>query len=165
MKLSLFPLSALLAASAQSAAAATPEAPLDMMAFFTGRTHAENVLKIIMKKPAPLVVDSIGGKGDRGDFVLIDTIHEGDKPVRTRKWIMKAAGPNHYVGTLSDAVGPVDVTLAGRGATIRYTMKGGLNVTQLIQLQADGRTLANSVVVKKFGMKFASVDGNIRKVD
>ena len=153
------------AAMAVAATAAASEPPLDMMAFFTGRTHAENVLKIIMKKPAPLVVDSIGGKGDRGDFVLIDTIHEGDKPVRTRKWIMKAAGPNRYVGTLSDAVGPVDVVIAGRGATIRYTMKGGLNVTQLILLQADGRTLANSVVVKKFGMKFASVDGKIRKVD
>ena len=29
----------------------------------------------------------------------------------------------------------------------------------------DGRTLANHVTVKKFGMKFASVDGEIRKMD
>ena len=152
------------AVMALAGAAAAPQA-LDLTAFFAGRSHAENVLKIAFKGPAPLIVDSVGGKGDRGDFVLIDTIHEGDKPVRTRKWIMKAAGPGHYTGSLSDAVGPVDVVIAGRGATIRYTMKGGLNVTQLILLQADGRTLANSVVVKKFGMKFASVDGKIRKVD
>ena len=152
------------AVMALAGAAAAPQA-LDLTAFFAGRSHAENVLKIIMKKPAPLVVDSIGGKGDRGDFVLIDTIHEGDKPVRTRKWIMKAAGTGHYTGSLSDAVGPVDVALNARTATITYTMKGGMKVVQTLELQGDGRTLSNHVTVKKFGMKFASVDGKIRKVD
>jgi len=32
-------------------------------------------------------------------------------------------------------------------------------------LQADGRTLSNHVVVRKFGLKFASVDGTVRKLD
>ena len=152
------------AVMALAGAAAAPQA-LDLTAFFSGRSHAENVLKIAFKGPAPLIVDSVGGKGDRGDFVLIDTIHEGDKPVRTRKWIMKAAGTGHYTGSLSDAVGPVDVALNARTATITYTMKGGMKVVQTLELQGDGRTLSNHVTVKKFGMKFASVDGKIRKVD
>jgi hypothetical protein len=149
-----------------AAAPAAPEAPkLDMLAFFTGRSHAQNVMKVAFKRPVPLIVDSIGGKGDRGDFVLIDTVHEGDKPARQRKWIMHPTGPNRFGGSLSDAVGPVDVLVEGNSATIRYTMKGGLKIEQVMALQGDGRTLSNHVVAKKFGIKFASVDGSIRKLD
>ena len=152
-------------AAAAILAAAPPAPVLDMTAFFTGRTHAENVLKAAFNRPARLIVDSVGGRGDRGDFVLIDTVQEEGKPARTRKWIMRPAGPNRYTGTLSDAVGPVDIIVAGREATIRYTMKGGLKVVQQIELLGDGRTLANHVVVRKFGLKFASVEGKIRKLD
>ena len=113
----------------------------------------------------PLIVDSIGGKGDRGDFVLIETVHEGDKPVRQRKWIMRQAGPNHFTGSLTDAVGPVDVQIDGDTATIRYVMKGGLKIEQHLKLSADGRTLTNQVVAKKVGLKFARVEGTVRKVD
>jgi hypothetical protein len=154
---------ALLALCAAPAAADKPK--LDMLAFFAGKTHAENVMKVVLKKPVPLIVDSIGGKGDRGDFVLIETVHEGDKPVRQRKWIMRQAGANHFTGSLTDAVGPVDVQIDGDTAMIRYVMKGGLKIDQHLKLSADGRTLTNQVVAKKIGLKFARVDGTVRKVD
>jgi len=148
------------------ASAASAERPkLDMLAFFAGKTHADNVIKIVLKKPVPLVVDSIGGKGDRGDFVLIDTVHEGDKPVRQRKWIMRQVAPNRYTGSLTDAVGPVDVQIDGDTASIRYVMKGGLKIEQQLKLQADGKTLTNRVEAKKLGMKFARVEGIVRKLD
>ncbi len=138
---------------------------LDMLAFFAGKTHGENVMKLALKRPSKLVVDSIGGKGDRGDFVLIDTVREEGKPVRTRKWIMRPLGPNHFTGSLTDAVGPVDVVVDRDSATIRYTMKGGLKVEQQLQLQGDGKTVTNKVTVRKFGLKFARVEGTIRKLD
>ena len=153
----------LLLCAAPAAAADKPR--LDMLAFFAGKTHAENVMKVVLKKPVPLIVDSIGGKGDRGDFVLIETVHEGDKPVRQRKWIMRQAGPNHFTGSLTDAVGPVDVQIDGDTATIRYVMKGGLKIEQQLQLSADDRSLSNHVVAKKLGLKFARVEGSVRKVD
>lgn len=146
-------------------ALATPDPRLDLMAFFTGRSHADNVMKVAFHRATPLIVDSVGGKGDRGDFVLIDTVHEGDKPVRMRKWIMREAAPGHFTGSLSDAVGPVDIVLNGNSAIVQYVMKGGLHVRQQMDLLADGKTLANHVVVKKFGLKFASVEGKIRKLD
>lgn len=145
-------------------ASAADKPKLDMVSFFSGKTHAENVLKIALKRPAKLIVDSVGSKSG-GDFVLIDTVREEGKPVRTRKWVMKPAGANRFTGVLSDAVGPVDVTVSGNQATIRYMMKGGLKVDQRMELQADGRTLRNHVVVKRFGLKFARVDGTIRKLD
>jgi hypothetical protein len=147
------------------ATSAAAEPKLDMLAFFTGKTHSESVLKVVLKKPVKLIVDSIGGKGDRGDFVMIDTVHEGDKPVRERKWIMKQAGPNHFIGSLTDATSPVDIQVAGDTATISYMMKGGLKVEQQLQLQRDGKTLSNHVTAKKLGMKFARVEGAVRKLD
>ncbi len=161
MKLRLLLAVAILAAGPASAA----PGKLDMLAFFAGKTHAENVMKLALKRPSKLVVDSIGGKGDRGDFVLIDTVREEGKPVRTRKWIMRPAGPNRYTGSLTDAVGPVDVVVEGDSATVRYTMKGGLKVEQTMKLQGDGKTLSNKVIVRKFGLKFARVEGTIRKLD
>ena len=148
-----------------AASAAADKPKLDMTAFFTGRTHSDSILKAALHKPTRLVIDSIGGKGDKGDFVLIDTVREGDKPVRTRKWIMRPAGPNRMTGTLTDAIGPVELAVSGDSATIRYVMQGGLKIEQQLQLQPDGRTLSNHVVAKKFGLKFARVDGTVRKLD
>ena len=44
-------------------------------------------------------------------------------------------------------------------------MKGGLKVEQELTLQPDGKTLSNHVVAKKLGLKFAHVDGAVRKLD
>jgi hypothetical protein len=158
----LFAAALLLAAST---AGASPEPrTLDMHAFFTGRTHADNNLHIIFHRSTKLIVDSVGHReGDK--FILVDTVHEGDKPVRTRKWVTHEVGPGHFTGTLSDATGPVDIRVSGDSATIRYTMNGGLQITQVMKLQPDGHTLSNNVDARKFGMRFARVDGTIRKLD
>jgi hypothetical protein len=42
---------------------------------------------------------------------------------------------------------------------------GHLKIVQEIQLQADGKSLSNHVIAKKFGLTFAHVDGTIRKLD
>lgn len=155
----------LIAAAATAPATADPDPKLDMVAFFTGRSHADNVIKIALHGPHKLIVDSIGGRNKEGEFVLIDNVQEEGKPARKRTWVMHPSGPNHFTGSLSDAKGPVDVTVSGRTATIQYTMRdGGLKVQQMLSLNGDG-TLANHVVARKFGLKFAQVDGTIRKLD
>ena len=110
---------------------------LDMLAFFAGRTHADNVLKVVLKKPVRLIVDSVGGREIAATSSLIDTVHEGDKPVRQRKWIMRQSGPGHFIGSLTDATGPVDIAMSRDTATITYMMKGGLKVEQ--ELTASAR--------------------------
>jgi hypothetical protein len=145
-------------------AATAPPHPLDIASFFTGRTHGDNDLKIVFHGTTKLIVDSLGRR--RGnEFVQTDIIHEGDKPVRTRVWHTHEIGPGHFCGTLSDATGPVDILVRGDNAVIRYTMKGGLDIFETMQLQPDGRTLSNHVIAKKFGLTFAHVDGSIRKLD
>lgn len=155
-----------LLAIASGAASAAEMPKLDMLAFFTGKSHAENVMKVALQPPKKLIVDSIGGRNKEGEFILIDNVQEEGKPDRKRTWAMRQVGPDHFTGVLSDAVGPVDVVLNGDTATIRYTMKdGGLRIEQQLQLQGDGKTLSNHVVAKKFGMKFARVDGTVHKLD
>ena len=155
-------------ASFAAAAPAMPEPPkLDMTGFFTGKSHADNVIKIALHSPHRLIVDSVGGHNKEGEFVLVDTVREEGKPVRTRTWVMRPVGAaDHFSGSLSDAIGPVDVVVHGDSAAISYTMKDGhLKILQEIQLQGDGRSLSNHVIAKKFGLTFAHVDGTIRKVD
>ena len=150
-------------ALASGAPAANPK--LDMVAFFTGRTHADNVIKIAFHGPHKLIVDSTGGRNKEGQFVLIDNVQEEGKPPRKRTWVMQPAGANHFTGSLSDANGPVDVSVSGASATIRYTMReGALKIDQQLTLQVDG-SLSNHVIARKFGIKFAEVDGTIRKLD
>ncbi|HEY4071281.1 MAG TPA: DUF3833 family protein [Sphingomicrobium sp.] len=138
---------------------------LDMISFFTGKTHGENIIKISMHKPHKMIVDSVGGHNKEGEFVLIDNVQEEGKPARKRTWAMRAAGTNRFTGSLSDAQGPVDVLIDGDTATIQYTMKeGGLKIVQTLQLQPNG-TIINRTTARKFGMKFGQVDGTIRKLD
>ena len=155
-----------LALLASSAPAASDPPKLDMTGFFTGRSHAENVIKIAFHGPHRLIVDSVGGRNKAGEFVLIDTVREEGKPERTRTWVMRQVSPDHFTGVLSDADGPVDVILRGYSATISYMMKDGhLKIVQQVELQGDGKTLSNHVIAKKFGLTFAHVDGTIRKLD
>jgi hypothetical protein len=155
---------ALLLATALSAAPDPPK--LDLTAFFTGKSHADNEIRIAFHGPHKLIVDSIGGRNKEGEFVLIDTVREEGKPVRTRTWVMHSVGDGHFSGVLSDAIGPVDAVVRGNSATISYVMKDGhLKILQQMQLQDDGKTLSNHVIAKKFGLTFAHVDGTIRKLD
>jgi hypothetical protein len=155
----------LLAAAAAGPAAADPDAKLDMIGFFTGKTHSDNMVKVALQRPHKLVVDTVGGRNKEGEFVLIDNVQEEGKPARKRTWVMHPVGTNRFTGVLSDAKGPVNVAVSGNSATIAYTMRdGGMKVVQQIQLQHDG-TLANHIVAKRFGLKFAEVSGTIRKLD
>ena len=147
-----------------SSAAAAPDPALDMIAFFTGKTHADNVIKIAFHAPHKLIVDSVGVRNKEGEFVLIDNVLEEGKPARRRVWVMHPDGANHFTGSLSDAIGPVDVSISGDSATISYVMKEGhMKVQQQLKMRHDG-SLSNSAIARKFGIKFATVDGTVRKV-
>jgi hypothetical protein len=146
-------------------ASADPGPNLDMIDFFTGRTHSDNIIKTALHRPHKLIVDSVGGHNKEGDFVLIDNVQEEGKPDRKRVWAMRPAGTNRFTGSLSDAIGPVEVTVNGDTARIRYIMRDGhVSIDQRLQLKRDG-ALANHVIARKFGLKFGQVDGTIRKLD
>lgn len=137
---------------------------LDMVAFFTGRTEADNILRVVFKAATSLNVECVG-RVEGKSFVMIETVHEGTKPARQRKWVIEEVGPGHYSGSMTEAVGPVDLKVSGDTAQIHYVMKGGLDVAQTLVLQPDGRTMLNHIAVHKFGLRFARVDGKVHKLD
>lgn len=146
------------------AAAPAAAAELDFVAFFLGRTQGHNEVKIAFRKPVRQVTDSVGRKAANGDLVLHDTIKEDGKPTKTRRWVMRSAGPNKFTGTMSDAVSPVRVTVSGNKATLRYKVKGGISVEQTLTMR-DSKTVVNHVAAKKLGVRLGRLEGTIRKLD
>ncbi len=159
-------LAAVLVLGSACSAAIPPEGPaLDMVAFFTGKTRGEGQLSVLLEAPKRISVDSVGRTDRKGDLILDQTVREEGKAARNRRWVMRRAGPGRFTGTLTDAVGPVSVTVAGSEADIRYKMKDGLSVAQTLQLQPGGQTIANRMAVKKFGVRVARLQETIRKLD
>ena len=144
---------------------ADPAARLDPIAFFEGRTRGEGTLHRVLASDLRIAVESTGRRDARGGLILDQKISEGDKPPRLRRWVMHPAGTNRYAGALTDAVGPVEMTVAGPRAAIRYRMRGGLSVEQRLALQPGGRLLLNELDVRRMGMRVARLDEAIRKLD
>lgn len=156
-------IAAVLAGCATSVQLPAASAPFDPVTWFTGASHGEGILHKLLGSPVRTSVESVGRPDDSGGLVLDQIIREGDKPERKREWTMRRVGHGRFTGTLTDASGPVDVTVAGARATIRYPMKGGLEVRQQLALQTDGTTVLNRLSVRKFGLEVAHLDETIRK--
>jgi hypothetical protein len=156
---------ALTACGSARALPADPAAKFDPVAFFLGRSHGDGELRKLLSKPARISVDSLGRRERNGTLVLDQVIKVGAKPPSTRRWTMRQIGPGRFTGTLTDAVGPASIEVAGPRATIRYRMKGGLDVSQQLALQPGGRTVLNRLTVTKFGIRVATLDETIRKLD
>lgn len=154
-----------LAVAAPAAADSSPgKDKLDLATFFTGKTHAEGEIKVGFKKPVRHVTDSVGKRGPKGELILVDHIKEDGKPPKVRRWVMRRNGPDSFTGTMTEATGPVRIEVNGRQATIRYKMKGGVSIHQLLTMR-DERTLVNHVAAKKLGVRLGRLDGVIRKLD
>lgn len=133
--------------------------------FFSGATEGTGELRILLSGAKPVQVQSRGGRREDGTLVLRQTIRmAGEKP-STREWRLVRVGRDRYAGTLSDAAGPVAGEVSGNRLSLRYTMKGALRlrIQQVLTLQPDGRTIANSLKATKFGLPIASLRETIRR--
>lgn len=144
---------------------ADPGRPFDVVRFFQGRTAGTGQLKVPLRSPIPVGVESVGRLQKDGELVLTQRIREGQKEQRTREWRIREVAPGRYSGTLSDAVGPVAGALLGNRLRLGYRMKGGLGVEQWLALARDGQSVHNLLVVRKFGLTVARLDETIRKLE
>jgi hypothetical protein len=147
-----------------SAAAAAPPA-FDPFAFFTGTSRGEGTLKMLAKPRVPLRVESHGRSDGNGGLILDQTIHQGDKPARQRRWVLHPTSATTVSGTISGNPGMVSGRLDGNRLVLRYAMKDGLKVRQVLTIRPDGRSVVNRVTVRKLGLAVAHVDEVITKVD
>lgn len=136
--------------------------PFDPLAFFTGETRGTGTLDPVIGRSMPVSVTSRGTR-TADTLRLVQEIREGGKPPRTRTWIMRRLPGGRFSGTLTDAEGPVELTVQGPRATVRYRTPSGLVIRQQLALQQDGRTLLNHLEAFKFGIRVATLDETIRR--
>lgn len=144
-------------------AVAAPES-FSPIAFFAGHTEGEGSFKRIAARHRATHVRSNGTIATPGTIVLAQHISVEGKPARDRKWTLRALGDGRYTGTLTDAVGPVEGEVRGNLFHVRFHAKGGLAIQQWMRAEPDGRTVQNHLVVRKFGIRVASLDETIRKI-
>ncbi|HET9336117.1 MAG TPA: DUF3833 family protein, partial [Sphingomicrobium sp.] len=104
------------------------------------------------------------GRVDKDGWLILDqTVKVEGDPDRQRRWRLKQVAPGKYRGTLSDAKGPVEAEVNGQTGHIRYVMKGGIKVEQVLTPLSGGRALSNRATFRKFGMKVATLNERIEK--
>ena len=132
--------------------------------FFDGRTQGDGKVKVVFKEPYGVRVHGRGRIDTDGALILVQDVLEEGKPLRRRSWRIRETGPGRYAGTLSDATGPVKLENVGGRFHIKFRMKGGLGVEQWLTAAPDGTSVHNSMVIRKFGLKVASLEEKIRKL-
>lgn len=155
---------ALLLAVPAIVAADTPVAQFDPIRFFEGRTKGRGTLKILMRGAQPVAVEGLGRVEADGTLVLSQSVTQGAEPPRTREWRIRQTTPGHYVGSLSDAVGPVTGESDGGTLTLRFPGKGAA-IEQVLTLSADGRSAHNVLTARKLGIRVAVLDETITRLD
>lgn len=149
------------ASSPVHAAPANP--PFDAVAFFSGRTTGEGVLKKIFSAPQATRVVSIGKVEPDGALVLDQTVTiEGYKTL-DRVWRLRQTAPGQFQGTLTGARNPVEAKLVNGVLHIDYTDKDGFAFRQQLTLAPGGQSAHNVMKIKRFGITVATVDETITR--
>ena len=97
-------------------------------------------------------------------IVLDQSVERGGRPATRRQWRLRPDGTRGYVGTLTDAVGPVSGAVDGNTLHLSFVMKGGLKAEQWLYLQPGGMVAHNVMLVRKLGMTVARLDETISRV-
>ena len=136
----------------------------DPLAFFSGRTEGHGNLTVLTKRRQTLTVEGHGVTTGDGGIALDQNVRQGDGPVKHRTWHLRQTAPGRYVGTLSDAAGPVTGEVIGNTLHLSFMMKNGLHAQQWLYLQPGGQVSRNRMVVTKLGMPVASLDETITRL-
>lgn len=132
--------------------------------FFSGRTEMISTVKVLAKKPYRSRTVGNGRILSDGSLVLVQQVFEEGHPPQQRSWKVRQLAPGRYVGSMTDAMGPVVVEEVGNRFHFKFRMKGNLSVEQWLTLQKGGNAAASSVTVRKFGIRVASSVGIVRRV-
>jgi len=156
--------SALMLAAALSTGPAEAIGVADPLRFFEGRTEMVSLVKVVMKKPFRSQTIGQGYISPDGTLSLVQQVKEEGKQPRQRRWRIRQIGPGRYSGTMSEAIGPVQVRELGGKFRFTFSMKGNLAIEQWVTPLPDGKSAQSKIVVRKLGMRVASSEGTIRKL-
>ncbi|HEX8223353.1 MAG TPA: DUF3833 family protein [Allosphingosinicella sp.] len=154
----------MIAAALLLLAAAPPAAAPEH--FFVGRSEGSGTVQMIVGGSHKVRDVSRGRLDKSGALILEQIVYEEGKPTRRRSWRLARAGGNRIAGTISDAVGPVTGEMRGNVLHLKYRAKeANAQVEQWITLHPNGRTASNRMIFRKWGLKAATLESTIRKLD
>lgn len=133
--------------------------------FFIGTTEGSGTVSMIASSRHAVRDRTLGRRDASGALLLDQTVEEEGKPARRRTWRLVNAGDNRITGTISDVRGAVAGEITGNTLHLRYKMQEGPSVKQWITLQPGGRTAKNRMTYHRFGLKVATVETEIRRVE
>lgn len=139
--------------------------PNNALRFFEGHTESVGLVKVLMKAPYKTRAIGRGKITPSGILELFQRVEEQGRPTHDRHWRIQQIGPGRFVGTMSEAAGPVTVDEIGGRFRFRFKMQGNLAVEQWLNPQPDWKSARNLVTVRKFGIAVASSDGTITRID
>jgi len=135
----------------------------DPLRFFEGTTESISTVKVIFRKPYRTRAVGIGHI-ENGRLELVQRVEREGHPTETRRWSIRPAGRGHFTGTMTEAVGPVDIQEIDGRYRFRFTMAGHLSVEQWLTPQPGWRSAGNNLTIRRFGIKVGSSEGTIRKI-
>jgi hypothetical protein len=117
-----------------------------------------------MKKPYKARSHGVGRMGPDGTLLLVQQVEEGAEPRKERRWRIRQVAPDRFAGTMTEAVGPVQVEKVGSRFRFRFRIKNGLSVEQWLTPLADGITARSTLTVRKLGIPVATGESLIRRL-
>ena len=145
-----------------SAATTTIEDPLR---FWEGRTESLSTVKVVMKKPFRTRAIGRGRIRPDGSLELVQRVEEEGNAPKDRRWHIRKVGPGRYMGTMSEAKGPVTIEEVDGRYRFRFKMKGNLAAEQWLSPRPGGRAATSKLTIKKLGMTVGRSEGTVRKLD
>jgi hypothetical protein len=146
---------------------ASPAAPAELsdpLRFFAGRTETQGLVKVLFKKPYRSHSVGVGRIEADGSLTLVQRVQDDGKSTRERRWRVHQVSPGHYTGTMSEAIGPVDIDQIGDRYRFRFKMKGNLSAEQWLIPMAGAKAARTITKIRKFGVTVATTEGTVRKL-
>ena len=145
-------------------ASASVQPDVDPLRFFQGRTETQGTVKVIFHKPYNTRSIGEGRIEQDGSLLLVQHVKDEGKPATQRWWRVRETSPDRFIGSMSEAVGPVTIDKVGERYRFRFKLKDNFTGEQLLTPLPGGRSALSYLKVKKMGLTVATTDGIIRKV-
>ena len=144
--------------------ASAEQRQVDPLRFFEGRTETQGTVKVMFRKPYRTRSIGSGRIEPDGSLTLVQRVEDEGKAPHERRWRVRRTAPDRFIGSMSEAIGPVMIDRVGERYRFRFKLKGDLRAEQMLTPLPGGRSARNSVKVKRMGIIVATTEGTIRKV-
>ncbi len=137
--------------------------------FFTGKSVATGKFSAINGLKRDFTV-KLNGKWNGKQLSLREDFFYADGERGRKTWILTKTGEGRYNGVREDVVGIAKITVSGQTARFNYfvdvdasPLTNIVHFYDTLHISPDGKTLANTAIVTKYGLPVARVKVDFEK--